>query len=119
VASAREVGPWKVVARPTDASGLTELQRLGDRVRDQLPGGVGVLGGVFEEGKATLVFVVGNKLQAKDVSAGDLVKEFAAKVGKRGGGKAHLAQMGVEPDEMATVLGDAEEFVASALASVK
>jgi alanyl-tRNA synthetase len=118
MSSVKPVGAWKVVAGKTDASALPELQALGDSVRDQLPAGVGVLGGVFEEGKATLVFVVGDALRAKGVSAGDLVKGFAAKTGGRGGGKPHLAQMGVEPEKMESTLGEARAFVESALAGV-
>jgi alanyl-tRNA synthetase len=118
MASARTVGAWRVVAGKTEASSLAELQTLGDTVRDQLPAGVGVLGGVFEEGKATLVFVVGDALRGKGVSAGDLVKGFAAKTGGRGGGKPHLAQMGVEPAKIDAALGDAQEFVAGKLAGV-
>jgi alanyl-tRNA synthetase len=114
----RSVGGWKVVGGRTDAGALAELQALGDSVREQLPSGVGVLGGVFEEGKATLVFVVGDALRAKGVSAGDLVKGFAAKTGGRGGGKPHLAQMGVDPAKMDSALGEAQEFVAGALAGV-
>jgi alanyl-tRNA synthetase len=118
MSSVKSVGDWKVVAGKTDASALSELQALGDSVRDQLPAGVGVLGGVFEEGKATLVFVVGDALRAKGVSAGDLVKGFAARTGGRGGGKPHLAQMGVEPEKMDATLGEARAFVESALAGV-
>jgi alanyl-tRNA synthetase len=118
MASAKTVGAWSVVSGKTNASALPELQTLGDSVREQLPAGAGVLGGVFEEGKATLVFVVGDALRAKGVSAGDLVKGFAAKTGGRGGGKPHMAQMGVEPDKMESTLKAAQEFVEQALAGV-
>jgi alanyl-tRNA synthetase len=114
----KAVGRWTVVGGRTDATALAELQTLGDTVREQLPAGVGVLGGVFEEGKATLVFVVGDTLREKGVSAGDLVKQFAAKTGGRGGGKPHLAQMGVDPAQMDATLSQAQEFVSSALAGV-
>jgi alanyl-tRNA synthetase len=115
LSTAQAVGAWSVVAGRTDATALPELQTLGDTVREQLPMGVGVLGGLFEEGKATLVFVVGDVLRGKGVSAGDIVKSFAAKIGGRGGGKPHMAQMGVEPDRMEVVLGQAREFVAGVL----
>jgi len=119
LASAKPVGEWRIVAGKTGAGALAELQAFGDSVREQLPAGVGILGGVFEEGKATLVFVVGDALRAKGVSAGDLVKGFAAKVGGRGGGKPHLAQMGVEPDKMDSTLEQATAFVIGALGSVQ
>jgi len=118
LASAKAVGAWSVVVGKTDASALAELQTLGDHVRAQLPAAVGVLGGVFEEGKATLVFVVGDSLRAKGVSAGEIVKGFAAKTGGRGGGKPHMAQMGVAPKEMEATLSAAREFVEAALAGL-
>ena len=118
LASAKAVGAWSVVAGKTDASALAELQTLGDAIRDQLPAGVGVLGGTFEDEKATIVFVVGDTLRAKGVSAGDLVKGFAAKTGGRGGGKPHMAQMGVEPERMDATLDEAKAYVADTLAQV-
>ena len=118
LASAKAVGAWSVVAGKTDASALPELQTLGDAIREQLPSGVGVLGGAFADDKATLVFVVGDALRAKGVSAGDLVKGFAAKTGGRGGGKPHMAQMGVEPAKMESTLSEAKSFVIDALAGV-
>ena len=77
-----------------------------------------MLGGTFEDEKATIVFVVGDTLRAKGVSAGDLVKGFAAKTGGRGGGKPHMAQMGVEPERMDATLDEAKAYVADTLAQV-
>ncbi|MDA1082538.1 MAG: alanine--tRNA ligase [Gemmatimonadetes bacterium] len=118
LASATAVGEWRVVSGRTDAAALSDLQALGDSVRESLPGGAGVLGGVFEEGKATLVFVVGDALREKKVSAGDLVKAFAKITGGRGGGKPHLAQMGVDPAQMDATLEQAREFVSQQLAAL-
>ncbi|HVZ47877.1 MAG TPA: alanine--tRNA ligase [Gemmatimonadaceae bacterium] len=118
LASGAAVGPWRVVGGKADVAALAELQALGDSVREQLAGGVGVLGGVFEEGKAALVFVVGDALRAKGVSAGDLVKGFAAQTGGRGGGKPHLAQMGADPATIDRSIADAQAFVAAQLAGV-
>jgi alanyl-tRNA synthetase len=118
LAAGTAVGPWRVVGGKADVAALAELQALGDSVRDQLAGGVGVLGGAFEEGKAALVFVVGDALRAKGVSAGDLVKGFAAQTGGRGGGKPHLAQMGADPATLDRSIADAQAFVAARLAGV-
>ncbi|MBM4194045.1 MAG: alanine--tRNA ligase [Gemmatimonadetes bacterium] len=111
-------GAWRVAAGRSDAAALPELQALGDTVREQLGEGVGVLGAAFEDGKATLVFVVGDALRAKGVSAGDLVKGFAAKTGGRGGGKPHMAQMGVAADGLDGAITEARAYVAHALAGV-
>ena len=117
LADATPAGAWQVVAGRTDASAVADLQAMGDTVREQLPAGAGVLGGVFEDGKATLVFVIGDALREKGISAGDLVKAFAAKTGGRGGGKPHMAQMGVEPAKMDEVLMMAREFVIGVVAA--
>ncbi|MCC7196353.1 MAG: alanine--tRNA ligase [Gemmatimonadaceae bacterium] len=118
VAGGTSVGAWRVVGGLTGATALPELQALGDRVREQLPGGVGVLGGIFGDDKAAIVFVVGDKLREKGVSAGDLVKGFAAKVGARGGGKPHLAQMGVSAAGIDGTIAAAREYVAGCLDGV-
>ena len=118
LSTATTVGAWRIVAGRTEVGALAELQALGDSVRENLPAGVGVLGGVFDEGKATLVFVVGDALRERKVSAGDLVKAFAAKTGGRGGGKPHLAQMGVEPAQMDATLEQARAFVTEHLTGV-
>jgi alanyl-tRNA synthetase len=49
--------------------------------------------GMVAEGKATLLVAVTDDLSGR-VHAGNLVKELAAVVGGRGGGKPNLAQAG-------------------------
>jgi alanyl-tRNA synthetase len=58
---------------------------------------VGVLGADFGDGKAALLVVVTDDLRDRGVRADALVRDIAAVVGGRGGGKPHMAQAGL-PD---------------------
>ena len=108
--SAQMVGGYRLLRAAVQAPDLRTLQTLGDAVRAELPAGVGVLGATFDEGKASLLIVVGDALREKGVSAADLVKALAERVGVRGGGKAHMAQAGVTPEALEGVLDTAREI---------
>jgi alanyl-tRNA synthetase len=71
------------------------LQTIGDAVREKLGSGVAILGATFEDGKSTLLAVVTDDLVARGLKADVLVKELAAAIGGRGGGKPHMAQAGI------------------------
>ena len=77
-----------------------------------------MLGAAFDDGKATLLVVVSDALREKGVSAGDLVKAFAAKTGARGGGKPHMAQAGITHDALESAIVTAGTIVRDALAAV-
>ena len=55
-------------------------------------------------GKGALLAVVTDDLRDRGVRADALVREVAATVGGRGGGKPHMAQAGVEPAQLAQAL---------------
>ncbi len=90
--SRREVHGVTVVARKAPEMAPAELRNLADTLRQRLGSGVVVLG-MVTDGKATLLVAVTDDLVGR-VHAGNLVKELAAAVGGRGGGKANLAQAG-------------------------
>jgi alanyl-tRNA synthetase len=69
-----------------------ELRNLADTLRQKLGSGVIALG-MEAAGKATLLVAVTPDIQPR-VHAGELVKQMAAIVGGRGGGRANLAQAG-------------------------
>jgi alanyl-tRNA synthetase len=94
LAKATTVGSARVIAELVDAADVKALQGFGDQVREALVDGVAFLGAAHEDGKATLLVVVGDALRERGVSAGDLVKAINAKTGARGGGKPHMAQSG-------------------------
>ena len=68
------------------------LREIGDKVRDKMTSGVAVLGGEFG-GKAALLALVTKDLTSR-IKAGQLVKEVAALVGGKGGGRPDMAQAG-------------------------
>jgi alanyl-tRNA synthetase len=97
IAGAQEVDGVRVVARFGPAADAKLLQALGDALREQMPGGVAVLGTSGDD-KGTLLAVVADDLrEGRGLRADVLVRELATVVGGRGGGKPHMAQAGV-PD---------------------
>ncbi len=95
--TAVQVGMLTVAVSRVDVSDAKGLQALGDAVREALPSGVGVLGADFGDGKAALLVVVSDDLRERGLRADALVRDIAAVVGGRGGGKPHMAQAGL-PD---------------------
>jgi len=110
------VGNARIVASMVEAADVKLLQALGDQVREALPDGVACLGATHDEGKATLLVVVGDTLRERQIAAGDLVKAINARLGSRGGGKPHMAQAGfADADAVAAALPVAVEIVGAAL----
>ncbi|MEX1312386.1 MAG: alanine--tRNA ligase [Candidatus Sulfomarinibacteraceae bacterium] len=87
-----EVEGVTVLARRAPEMSPGELRNLADTMRSKLGSGVVVLG-MESGGKATLLAAVTDDVAGR-VKAGDLVRELAAVVGGRGGGKPTLAQAG-------------------------
>jgi len=87
-----EVDGVTVLARRALEMSPSELRNLADTMRSKLGSGVVVLG-MESGGKATLLAAVTDDVTDR-VKAGDLVRELAAVVGGRGGGKPNLAQAG-------------------------
>ncbi|HEX7939877.1 MAG TPA: alanine--tRNA ligase [Gemmatimonadaceae bacterium] len=108
----------RFVGRTVTVTDAKELQSLGDALREQLKSGVGVLGAAFGDGKATLLVVVTDDLKEKGVRADALVRDIAAPVGGKGGGKPHMAQAGI-PDhaKLGAAMQGAAAVVRSSLAA--
>jgi alanyl-tRNA synthetase len=115
VGKAERAGTHNLLATIVDVPNLGELQSLGDSVRADIGSGVGILGAAFDDGKATLLIVVSDPLRAKGVSAADLMKAFAARTGARGGGKPHMAQAGLAPDNLMGSVKTAGDIARTAL----
>jgi alanyl-tRNA synthetase len=88
----REVAGVKVYAARVEVGEPKVLRELADTLRQQHGAGVVFLAGVAGD-KANLLAATAPEVRAK-VSAGKLVREIAALVGARGGGKDDLAQAG-------------------------
>jgi alanyl-tRNA synthetase len=91
--AAVEVNGLRVLAARADVDGKDALRQMGDRLRDRMGSGVVVLGAVID-GLPSLLAMVTPDLVAQGVKAGDIVRETAAIVDGRGGGRAELAEAG-------------------------
>jgi alanyl-tRNA synthetase len=97
VGGAQGVGAGRLVAAEVQVADVKALQTLGDALREALTDGVAVLGARLDDGKATMLAVVGDGLRERGVRADEVVRIVAAAAGGRGGGKPHMAQAGI-PD---------------------
>jgi alanyl-tRNA synthetase len=88
-----DVKGLRVLAARADVDGKDALRQMGDRLRDRLGSGVVVLGAVID-GRPSLLAMVTPDLVARGVKAGDIVRETAAIVDGRGGGRPELAEAG-------------------------
>lgn len=112
--SAVEVGGVKVLSSRLDGLDGKALLALVDQLKNKLGSGVILLGGVFEE-KVVLVAGVTQDLTAK-LKAGDLMKQVAAAVGGKGGGRPDMAQGGgVDAGKLDEALALAVKFVQQGL----
>ena len=98
--SAGEEEGVRTVAAEVKVADAEELRAMGDRLRERLGLGVGVLSADLGE-KRALLAVASDEAISRGIRADALVREVAALAGGRGGGKAHMAQAGV---------GDAERI---------
>jgi alanyl-tRNA synthetase len=115
IEGAGSVDGAKVIATQVDADGADDLRALGDSVRERLGSGVAVLAGGGE--RPMLLAVVTDDLITRGVRADSIIREVAAVVGGRGGGKPHMAQAGVAlPERVGDALSTVEEIVKSLLA---
>jgi len=97
--SARDVKGVRVLARRVADLDSNGLRQLADSLSQKLKTGVVVLGQV-NDGKAALVTRVTDDL-TKRINAGQIVREIAALVGGKGGGRADMATGGgSEPEKL-------------------
>jgi alanyl-tRNA synthetase len=106
-AGAREVGGVKLVTSRVDGVEAKELRTMVDALRDKLGSGVVLLASI-RDGRVTLALGVTKDLTQR-LRAGDLVREVAAVVGGKGGGRPDFAQAG----------GDAPERIDEAFARLE
>jgi len=92
LAGAEEIDGIRVISGQVSLDSPKTLRDIGDKIRDKMESGVAVIGGEFG-GKAALLALVSKDLTGR-VKAGQLVKEVAAIVGGKGGGRPDMAQAG-------------------------
>lgn len=109
--AAVEVDGVRVVATAVQPADMEAFREMGDRLRETMGSGVGVLGAALN-GKASLIAVVTDDLIQRGVLAGNVVKAVAELVGGGGGGRPHLAQAGGRhPEKMSDALAQVPEIV--------
>jgi alanyl-tRNA synthetase len=114
--SAREVGGIRVLARRVSDLDQNGMRQLADTLSQKLKSGVVVLGQATN-GKASLVARVTDDL-TKQLNAGQIVREVAALIGGKGGGRADMATGGgSEPEKLDQALDASYEMVERMLAA--
>ncbi|AHF04959.1 alanyl-tRNA synthetase [Marichromatium purpuratum 984] len=110
-AQAEEVAGVRVLAAELEGADPKGLRETVDQLKDKLGSAVIVLATV-SEGKVALVAGVTKDLTGQ-FKAGELIREVAAKVGGKGGGRPDMAQAGgSEPDALPAALALVRDWVA-------
>ncbi|MGV3708361.1 MAG: alanine--tRNA ligase [Gemmatimonas sp.] len=112
IAKASEAGSVQLAVSKVDVPDVKSLQALGDAIREGMTNGVAILGAAFEDGKGALLALVTDDARERGYRADAIVRDVAATVGGRGGGKPHMAQAGVDPAQIETALAAAQAIVA-------
>jgi alanyl-tRNA synthetase len=92
---AEDVGGTKLATFETDTGDLAALRQTGDHLRGKIGLGVGLL--CLTTGKKPIVLVVvsDDLIRTRQVRANDIARRLAEEYSLRGGGKDHLAQLGI------------------------
>ena len=117
VAAASDIAGTRVVSARVDVPDVKALQALGDAVREALGSGVAVLGAAFADGKGALLAVATDDARDRGLRADIVVRDVAATVGGRGGGKPHMAQAGVDPSQLDAAIAGAAGIVGKLVAA--
>ena len=88
----REINGIKILAKKVAIDNPAALRDLADKFRDKIQSGIVVLGA--ESGEKALLIAVVTKDLVKQYHAGNIIKEVAAVVGGKGGGRPDMAQAG-------------------------
>jgi alanyl-tRNA synthetase len=117
VDGAASIDGVRVVASGGAFGSVDEMKALGDVLRQRLGSGVAVLASTEGE-KPMIVAVVTDDLIQRGVRADAVVREVAAVVGGKGGGKPHMAQAGVgDPSRLQEALASVPDVVRPLLAA--
>ena len=118
IAGGETVDGVRVIASSVEAADLKSLQAIGDSLREGMGTGAAVLVATLGDGKRTLLTVVSDDLRARGVRADNVLKEIAAAVGGRGGGKPHMAQAGLpEGTDVPALLASVPDVIRRHLAA--
>ena len=106
----RTIDGTKVMAQKVAVDTPASLRSLADQLKDKIKSGIVVLGSAAGA-KAMLIVVVTPDLVSR-YHAGNIIKEIAAEVGGRGGGRPDMAQAGgSQPENLDKALARAYEII--------
>jgi alanyl-tRNA synthetase len=110
----REIGGVKVLSRQVSGLDPNGMRQLADSLSQRVKSGVVVIGQATD-GKASLVVRVTDDLTSR-LNAGQIVKEIAALVGGKGGGRADMATGGgTQPENLDRALAEAPDLIVKLL----
>ena len=99
IEKAPEIKGIKIVAEKMEISSVDEFKEVGEKLREKLNSGAGLIASVFND-KVNLVCAVSDDLiKSRGLNAGKLISETAKELGGGGGGKPHLATAGAKDKE--------------------
>ncbi len=111
VAGADEVSGAKIAVGAIETADSDALRAFGDRLREHLGTGVGVVMAKIGE-RHSLLAVVTDDLIGKGVRADAVIREVAKLAGGKGGGRPHMAQASTgEPEKAEGALTKVAEIV--------
>jgi alanyl-tRNA synthetase len=114
--SAVSVDGVRVIAAQVDLGNAEEARALGDRLREKMGSGIAVYASQLGE-RSAIFAVATDDLVQRGVRADVVIRDVAARVGGKGGGRPHMAQAGVaDPSRIPEALTDVEEIVRGLLA---
>ena len=93
--NAKQINGLRIVSITFNDVETDVLRSIGDNVKANNPDIVAAIATIIE-GKGTLMVVCGDKAIEKGMNAGAIVRELAALVGGKGGGRKDLAMAGVK-----------------------
>lgn len=112
-------GPVEFKAIRLKARNADDVRVWGDGYREGGPRRVAVVAAEFPEDKHSILTFVSDDLVSQGIRADALVREIAAKVGGKGGGRPHMAQAGVgNPEGMEEALKAGVEILRTLLEGV-
>jgi alanyl-tRNA synthetase len=114
LAAAVEVNAIKLISLQIEAPDVPSLRKFGDRLREKLDAGVGLICQEKAEKPILLIVVSDRLIKDRGIKANELAASIGDEFSFRGGGKPHMAQMGLgNSGDLVKI----EDFVKSKLAA--
>jgi alanyl-tRNA synthetase len=112
----RRLGRGSLLVGTLEVEEGTDLRALGDRIRQRISSGAGLIAVRAGEKTTLLAVVTDDLVEGKLLKADDIVRKAASQVGGSGGGRPHLAMAGVgDPRRTDEALEAGRSLMTSAL----